>query len=298
MDTFETQQQNMNISGLVSVIMPTYNRASTIRRACMSVLNQTYKNLELIVVDDGSTDGTKRILEGIKDDRLYYLRQEQLGACSARNNGIHHARGEFVAFQDSDDEWCPNKLERQMEAMKYVNADIVFCGMKRHGYGPREDEVIYPNINEGRVFERQLVMNSVVSTQTMLCKAYVFKVFMFDTDMPRLQDYELVIRMASTFAFYYLKEPLVNVYLQDDSLTKDDEKTIEAVSHLLEKDAGIFEKYPQRKANLLNIVGNLKRDRKEHAVKEYLEAYSSTKNLKYLIKYIMSNPLMKSKKGE
>lgn len=299
MDTSVTQEQNTNISGLVTVILPTYNRAATIKRACMSVLNQTYRNLELIVVDDGSTDETKRILERIHDDRLFYIHQVNSGACTARNNGIDHAHGEYIAFQDSDDEWLPNKLERQMEVMRYVNADIVFCGMSRHGYGNRDEGNIYPNIREGRIFERQLISNSIVSTQTMLCKSYVFKVFKFDVDMPRLQDYELVIRMASTFTFYYLKEPLVEVFLQEDSLTKDEDKTIKAVELLLERDIGIFERYPQRKAEFLNTVGNLKRGRKERGVTEYLEAFSSTKNIKYLIKYIMTKPsIMSKKKGD
>ncbi len=299
MDTSVTQEQNTNISGLVTVILPTYNRAATIKRACMSVLNQTYRNLELIVVDDGSTDETKRILERIHDDRLFYIHQVNSGACTARNNGIDHAHGEYIAFQDSDDEWLPNKLERQMEVMRYVNADIVFCGMRRHGYSKQEDEGIYPNIREGRVHERQLVMKSVVSTQTILAKACAFKLFKFDIDMPRFQDYDLVIRMASTFTFYYLKEILVDVFLQNDSLTKDDDKTVLAVKLLLERDKDIFDKYVQRKAELLNMVGNMKRDRKQRGVSEYLEAFSATKKGKYLLKYIMTRPIIfRKKKGD
>ena len=94
------------IKNLVSVIIPTYNRAHLIKRSAMSVLNQTYSNLELIIVDDGSTDNTEEVVKSIDDNRVIYIKQPNQGACAARNNGIDHAKGEFIAFQDSDDV-CP-----------------------------------------------------------------------------------------------------------------------------------------------------------------------------------------------
>lgn len=97
---------------MVSVIIPSYNRENTIVRAVNSVLNQTYKDIEVIVVDDCSKDRTLELLSSIKDERLKFFKLEKnSGACVARNFGIEKANGEFIAFQDSDDEWLPEKLK-------------------------------------------------------------------------------------------------------------------------------------------------------------------------------------------
>ena len=94
----------------VSVIIPTYNRATTIIKSINSVLNQTYSNFEIVVVDDNSDDNTKDIIKQIQDDRIIYIKNKKnLGAASARNIGIKNATGELIAFQDSDDEWIKQK---------------------------------------------------------------------------------------------------------------------------------------------------------------------------------------------
>lgn len=99
---------------LVSVIIPTYNRVRTLPAAIDSVLNQTYKNLELIVMDDGSEDGTEQYVRNIADPRIRYRKSERnMGPSAARNNGAKLAAGEYLAFQDSDDEWMPDKLEKR-----------------------------------------------------------------------------------------------------------------------------------------------------------------------------------------
>ena len=99
---------------MISVIIPTYNRAKLLPRAVESVLNQTYQDIELIIVDDGSTDDTMEWVRGIKDDRVRYAQLNHQGACAARNHGISIARGEYIAFQDSDDIWFMDKLEKQL----------------------------------------------------------------------------------------------------------------------------------------------------------------------------------------
>ena len=122
---------------LVTVIIPTYNRAKTIERSINSVLSQSYSNLELIVVDDGSSDNTKSVVENIDDSRVRYIWQNNSGACAARNNGINNARGEYIAFNDSDDTWKPNKLEKQLEVVTKTGADVVFCKLSipvKNGY--------------------------------------------------------------------------------------------------------------------------------------------------------------------
>jgi len=110
-------------SELISVIIPTYNRAKSITRSIITVLNQTYENYELIVIDDCSTDSTKKILQSFSDKRIIYVRHlYNQGAAAARNTGIKIAKGKYIAFQDSDDEWLPKKLEKQMKVFKTASS--------------------------------------------------------------------------------------------------------------------------------------------------------------------------------
>ena len=116
---------------LVSIIIPSYNRENVIKDAIESVLKQTLADIECIVVDDGSTDNTQDVLRGIDDDRLVYYRLDNnRGACYARNYGVMHARGKYIAFQDSDDIWDEHKLEKQFIFLEKHDADMTFCQLK------------------------------------------------------------------------------------------------------------------------------------------------------------------------
>lgn len=117
----------------ISVVIPTYNRAKTINKSIKSVLNQTYTNIEVIVVDDCSTDNTETIIKKIKDKRVKYYKLDcNKGACFARNYGIKKATGNYIAFQDSDDIFEKNKLEKQYENIKKNKSDLNFCRIKLH----------------------------------------------------------------------------------------------------------------------------------------------------------------------
>ena len=112
----------------VSVIIPTYNRAHLVGRAIRSVLNQTYQDFEIIVVDDGSTDNTEEVVKSFNDPRIRYIRHEKnRGGSAACNTGIRAARGEYIAFQDSDDEWLPEKLEKQMQVFENTPTGVGGC---------------------------------------------------------------------------------------------------------------------------------------------------------------------------
>lgn len=113
------------IDSLVSVILPVYNREATVARAIISVLSQTYRPLELIVVDDGSTDGTRRVLDGF-GSRITVIEQPHAGAYVARNLGLRHAAGELVAFVDSDDAWLPDRLACQVPLIRRPEVGLVF----------------------------------------------------------------------------------------------------------------------------------------------------------------------------
>lgn len=224
---------------LVSVVIPTYNREATIMRALDSVLAQTYADIEVIIVDDASTDSTVQLVNGCEDGRVRLIRMsENGGANAARNAGIRAAKGEYVAFQDSDDEWLENKLERQMAHMLKSGAVASFCPYISFYNGQTR---IVPEQNEdreqcGRDVMTLLRKYNVVSTPTLLVRADVFsEIGLFDEEIERLQDYEFVIRLVKRFPIDYIDEPLVRQYRTEKSITNNREILAGAYKKILEK---------------------------------------------------------------
>ena len=219
---------------MISVIIPTYNRARCIGRAIESVLKQTITDIELIVVDDGSTDNTESVVREYKDPRLVYIKQEHRGACATRNHGIEKANGEWIAFQDSDDWWFENKLEMQFKALIESKADIVFCAFERGDEGSikleRFPEVSRPS---GFIHVSDLVSGNLCSTQTILFSKGCFQEDKFNEALPRLQDWELMLRMTKKWKVYYQNEVLVKQYIQKDSISTKSEDYFEALQQVL-----------------------------------------------------------------
>lgn len=234
---------------MISVILPVYNREKTIKQSIDSILQQTYKDFELIIVDDGSTDGTKRVIKEIGDSRIVYVYQDNSGACVARNRGIDMSRGEYIAFHDSDDTWISNKLEKQFNALIKSKADIVICKMKNiNEYGIVE---MPKGLREGVLKKKDSLMN--IGTQSILGKKEVFEKCRFDTDMPRLQDFELLLRISKTYKIYFLDETLVNYYTGGLSISSNESKFLLALSLLERKHPQLFEE----KSRTLHDIGKL-----------------------------------------
>lgn len=225
---------------LVSVVIPTYNREKTILQSVESVLSQTYKNIEVIVVDDCSIDETKNILEKIDDARLRYFRLEKnSGACAARNKGVEIARGDFISFNDSDDVFLPEKIERQLSFLQENGADVALCRMKCFDevnnflhFFPKDETA------EGELTYEDLLAYNSCSTQTLFGKAECFKSVPFDSDMPRLQDWDEILRLSEKYKVFYKKEVLANNFLQTDSITQHPEKGVLAMQKIYEKHKG------------------------------------------------------------
>ena len=125
------------------MIIPVYNREKTVKKAIDSVLAQTWKDMEIIVIDDGSTDKSAEVIKSIKDARIKYIYQKNAGACAARNHGLDLATGDIIAFHDSDDVWHKDKLEKQLNKLNESGADIVFCKLNEF----KEDSYCYGNWN-------------------------------------------------------------------------------------------------------------------------------------------------------
>ncbi len=270
--------------GLISVIIPTYNRESTIVRSAMSVLNQTYKNIELIIIDDCSTDKTEVIVSAIADPRIRYFRQDtNHGACVARNRGIDEARGDYIAFQDSDDEWLPNKLEVQLNKLEESGADVCFCRMERHM--DEETIRIFPKARGNRIMERsELCNHSYVSTQMLLAKKAVFDEHRFDPLVKRTQDYEWTIRASRNHKFYYAEDILVIQYLQNDSLTySGHKKSIEAREYFLKKYKEEFANDPEFETFQLRVIARNKALLGENPSAEYKRLLQLNRKFTYFV---------------
>ena len=274
------------IKNLVSVIIPTYNRAGLIARSAQSVLNQTYDNLELIIVDDGSSDDTEDVVKKLNDSRVIYIKQTNQGACAARNNGIARARGELIAFQDSDDVWHDDKLERQIKTMKETGADVVICNIIYHYSKKMCMEVADRHFSKG--FIEKSVVPLGICPQMLLCKSEILKVNQFDVEMPRYQDFELLLRMQKKCSFYYDNIALVDYYIQDDSISKDGKKLLKAWNIILNKHTDFFERYKNNMDLLARItMGEAFLAKDANTKKKLIQvAFRFKNNLKMKVYYI------------
>lgn len=230
---------NEQLEEKVSVIIPTYNREGTIVRAIQSVIDQTWKNFEIIVVDDGSTDRTRQIVEGFVDDRIRYIYLEQnSGASHARNTGIRQAQCEYIAFLDSDDEWMPEKLEKQMHVMMQASQSVglVYCRMRLHW---KEQSFICPPFSmskeqlEGSLLAT-LAEDNVIGTPTVLARRKCLEqVGGFDERLRCLEDWDLVCRIAEQWEIGFVDEVLVEAHDSEGSVTYNIKNHMEARCQLI-----------------------------------------------------------------
>ncbi len=208
----------MKSSPTVSVIIPTYNRADLIGRAIQSVLNQTYQDFEIIIIDDASTDNTEEVVNSFGDERLRYIRHKENSGESAapRNTGIKAAKGEYIALLDSDDEWLPEKLEKQINKFHSVAPDVgvVYCGYASVLDKTGETLAEHMPNERGDVFESAVDGSIRLGGDTPLIRKECFqKVGMFDLEVLGSDDWDLHIRLAKEYKFDFVPEILVKYYV-------------------------------------------------------------------------------------
>jgi len=225
---------------LVSVVLPTYNRSATIMRAVRSVLTQTYRNLELLVIDDGSNDGTEDILRSIRDPRLRYMRCATNGGVGvARNMGVRAAAGDLVAFQDSDDEWVPWKLERQVELFRQGDRSLgmVYADMLRVLLDGTRIVFPAPTVTRGCLTDREGLEYQVmgIGQQTTVIRRECFDTIgLFDESLPRFIDLEFFVRLLLCYDARRISEQLVTFY-ETRGISSDKMAGIEARQRLMER---------------------------------------------------------------
>jgi len=226
---------------LVSIILPTYNREQELPRAIKSVLEQTFTHFELLVVDDGSTDNSAEVVAGFDDARIRYIKHDhRRGGGAARNSGIRHSESAYIAFQDSDDEWLPDKLARQMRRFREAPPEVgaFYCGYIRVGPGATEQYFPQPHIRrtEGEILE-SLLLENFIGTPTLIVRRECFdRVGLFDERLTRFQDWELMIRIAGAYRVGFIPEALLRAYYSAENITSGhDHSLAEAEALILEK---------------------------------------------------------------
>ena len=208
----------------ISVIIPTFNRKKTLKRAIQSVLMQSYTPYDIIFIDDGSDDGTK---EWLKDNfpNVKYIYQMNSGVSSARNKGIKFARGDWIALLDSDDEWLPSKLKYKANeielnpAAKFLHTNEIWI---RNGV--RVNQMKKHKKYGGYIFEKCLDMCRISPSSVLIQKDIFDEIGMFDETLEVCEDYDLWLRFASKYPVHFLDQPLIKKYGgHSDQLSKVDD---------------------------------------------------------------------------
>lgn len=201
----------------VSIILPTYNRAYILGKAVESVLNQTYPYFELVIVDDGSTDNTKELLSQYKDERIiYHYTKINQGAAAARNYGIEHSNYEYIAFEDSDDCWHKDKLEKQMALLSGSDSSYGFAyhkiayDMGEHRYAILPSESVPFEKKKDDIYAQLLNDNLVDCPSLLVKRSCLDDVGLFDTSLRALEDYDLVLRLAKKYKAMFVNEVLLD----------------------------------------------------------------------------------------
>lgn len=300
---------------LISVVIPTYNRVAFVTKAIDSVLNQTFADYEVIVVDDGSTDDTKETLKQYLD-KIKYIYQDNSGVSAARNTGIAVARGEWVAFLDSDDEWRADYLAKQMKhaiafsRITMQTANCLFIGLdgKTESYFENNGSLTEFNGTDYLFIEEPFCF--VVKHgpwqvgSTIIRRKAIIEAGLFDMDFKFTEDFDLMARVALQGSFGLINENLVNIYRRDepnDCLTNQIKKnrlkareSDEMIFEKLKKIKNLTDKEREALNRLLSAnrraIGNLllEEGEKAKARDSYKRAFFIDPSIASVGKYILS----------
>ncbi|MDH5218656.1 MAG: glycosyltransferase, partial [Gammaproteobacteria bacterium] len=229
----------------VSVVIPSFNRVETLQRALASVLSQTRVADEVIVVDDGSTDSTAEMIINNFPD-VVYLYQTNRGVSAARNLGITHASSDWIALLDSDDEWLPEKLQRQLALLENspeLSNELKVCHTEEIWVrnGKRVNQMKKHEKAGGWIYQRCLPICAMSPSSIVIHRAVFEKVGLFDEDLPACEDYDLWLKICSRYPVAYIEEPQIVKYGgHEDQLSRRywgmDRFRVKSLLHILNED--------------------------------------------------------------
>ncbi len=264
----------------VSVIIPVYNRTNFLQRAIKSVLNQKYKNFELIIIDDYSNENVEELVKRFNDSRIIFLKNKvNKGVSYSRNKGINNSKYNFIAFLDSDDEWLPEKLNNQIRYLKlHPNINLVHTEEIWIRNGKRVNQKKRHKKSGGDIFLQSLEL-CLISPSSVLFRNEIFtKYGLFDESLPVCEDYDLWLRITAFEEVGFISEPTIIKYGgHSDQLSKkyeamDKYRVISMMKlfnnkKIIEKKRIALKKNILKKINIL-IQGAVKR-KKDNEVKIY-----------------------------
>ena len=229
-------------AALVSVVIPVFNGAAFVPTAIDHVLAQTYRPLQIVVVDDGSTDNTSEVLTRY-GDQIELVRQKNRGVGHARNTGIAASQGEYVAFLDQDDWWRPDKIARQVTsfecdpALGLVHTGVAYFDQRSQDYTRPLNPLARPELLQGECFRQLLAENHIRNSSVMVRRGLLTQVGVCDQAISgnTVQDYDLWLRLSRVSRFAYLPEQLTVIRLHEQQGTWDRRQMLSEEAHLLER---------------------------------------------------------------
>ncbi len=251
----------MSDAPLVSVVIATYNMAAYLPLAVQSALDQTYRNLEVLIVDDGSTDGTRKAVEPfLEDRRVRYLYQQNRGQAAAKNHGVRESRGEYVAFLDADDLWVRDKLEQQVPLLlKSSDVGVVYSKMAYIDETGKELGISDYGLFRGRVSGPLLISNFIGFGTSMARRQCFERLGGFDEAMKMGIDYDLWLRFSTEYAFDYVDRPLLRYRVWSGQMSNNCRgrylSGIATMQRFLQKFPELVDKTTQRQAWAHTYVG-------------------------------------------
>lgn len=205
---------------LVSVIIPTFNRAKLLRQCVKSILEQSYSNLEIIIVDDGSNDNSFNAIKKIKDLRISYFKKKNEGVASARNYGIKKANGKYITFCDDDDLFLKEKIRVQVNFLEN-NKNLAFCYTNGFIVKNLSKKKFFSHLHQ-RTFAQLLLENSQILTASVMARLKIVKKIKgFNEELKMCEDYDLWLRMAEKYSFNYIDKVFVLINKHSGNMSAD-----------------------------------------------------------------------------
>ncbi|MEH1850077.1 MAG: glycosyltransferase [Nostoc sp.] len=274
----------------ISVIIPAYNSEQTIKRTIQSVLNQTFRDLELIVINDGSQDSTLEVVTQIQDSRIKVFSYSNAGGNVSRNRGLHHAVGEFVSFLDADDLWIADKLQSQLKALQEnVTAKVAYSWTD---YIDANGQFILSgkrvNVNEN-IYEKLLLNNFLENgSNPLICRKALITLGGFDESLSACQDWDMWLRLASNFDFICVPSVQILYRISSNSVSSNLVSQEKACLQVLER---AYKGRPSTLKNSWNIsLANLYKYLTCKALQKPFNRQKGLASARFLWKYFFNDP--------